>query len=259
MRLASLLRLAFKRQTVQHIANWFSVFWQESAEGTGTYGYTLILGLEMTLYISVIAVAVAFVFGSVVGVLRTLPSPLAKRISGAYVEFFRNIPLLAQLFLWYFVLPELLPSSMGLWLKQLPNANFYTAAIGLGLFMSARVAEQLRAGIGSMPRGQKMAATALGLTTVQSYRYILLPMAYRIIFPPLTSELLNTIKNSSVALTIGVAELTQSARNMDSYTFQTFQAFTAATIIYLILNIFVTYVMRFVEREVAVPGFISGK
>ncbi len=244
---------------MEKIANWFSIFWQESAEGTGTYAYTLLLGLELTIYISAIAATVALAAGSIVGVLRTLPSPLARRISGAYVEFFRNIPLLAQLFVWYFVLPELLPPSIGTWLKQLPNANFYTAAIGLGLYMSARVAEQLRAGIGSMPRGQTMAATALGLTTVQAYRHVLLPMAYRIIFPPLTSELLNTVKNSSVALTIGVAELTQAARNMDSYTFQTFQAFTAATLLYLALNIGVTYVMRFIEREIAVPGFIAGK
>jgi len=244
---------------VDRIVNWFSVFWQDSTEGTGTYAYTLLLGLKLTLYISAIAVVVALIFGSIVGVMRTLPSPLARRISGAYVEFFRNIPLLVQLFLWYFVLPELVPPSIGTWLKQLPNANFYTAAIGLGFYMSARVAVQLGAGIGSMPRGQKMAATALGLTTAQTYTNVLLPMAYRIIFPPLTSELLNTIKNSSVALTIGVAELTQSARNMDSYTFQTFQAFTAATVIYLLLNICVTYAMRFVEREIAVPGFIAAK
>jgi glutamate/aspartate transport system permease protein len=244
---------------VEKIIKWFSVFWQESAEGTGTYAYTLLLGLELTLEISVIAAIVALVFGSVMGVMRTLPSPLARRLSGAYVELFRNIPLLAQLFIWYFVLPELVPERIGLWLKQLPNANFYTAAVGLGLYMSARVAEQLKAAIGSMPRGQKMAATALGLTTVQAYRTVLLPMAFRIIFPPLTSELLNTIKNSSVALTIGVAELTQSARNMDSYTFQTFQAFTAATLIYLTLNICVTYGMRLIEREIAVPGFIAGK
>jgi glutamate/aspartate transport system permease protein len=244
---------------VEKIVKWFSVFWQESAEGTGTYAYTLLLGLELTLEISVIAAIVSLVFGSIMGVMRTLPSPLARRVSGAYVELFRNIPLLAQLFIWYFVLPELVPERIGLWLKQLPNANFYTAAIGLGLYMSARVAEQLKAAIGSMPRGQRMAATALGLTTVQSYRTVLLPMAFRIIFPPLTSELLNTVKNSSVALTIGVAELTQSARNMDSYTFQTFQAFTAATLIYLVLNICVTYGMRFIEREIAVPGFIAGK
>ncbi len=244
---------------MDRITQWLSVFWEESAEGTGTYADTLLLGLQVTLSISLIAAGLAFLLGSFVGVLRTLPSPLARRLSGAYVEFFRNIPLLAQLFLWYFVLPEILPRAIGSWLKQFPNANFYTAAIGLGLYMSARVAEQLKAGIGSMPRGQRFAATALGLTTFQMYRHVLLPMAYRIIFPPLTSELLNTIKNSSVALTIGVAELTQAARNMDSYTFQTFQAFTAATAIYLILNVIVTLIMAAVERRAAVPGFIAGK
>jgi glutamate/aspartate transport system permease protein len=241
------------------ITKWFSVFWQQSAEGTGTYAYTLFLGLKLTLYISLIAAIVALTLGSVVGVLRTLPSPFWKRVSGAYVEFFRNIPLLAQLFVWYFVLPEIVPEAIGTWLKQLPDANFYTAAFGLGLFMSARVAEQLKAAIQSMPRGQKMAATALGLTTSQSYRFVMLPVAFRIIFPPLTSELLNTIKNSSVALTIGAAELTQSARNMDSYTFQTFQAFTAATLIYLLLNISITSIMHAVERSIAVPGFIARK
>jgi glutamate/aspartate transport system permease protein len=245
--------------SLDKFVKWFSVFWQESAEGTGTYAYTLLLGLKLTIYMSVVAAAVALIAGSFVGVLRTLPSPLLQRISGAYVEFFRNIPLLAQLFLWYFVLPELLPEKAGTWLKQLPDANFFTAAIGLGLYMSARVAEQLKAAIQSMPRGQKMASTALGLTTAQSYRYVLLPVGFRIIFPPLTSELLNTIKNSSVALTIGVAELTQSARNMDSYTFQTFQAFTAATVIYLILNICVTSVMQGIERGIAIPGFIAKK
>ena len=241
------------------IINWLSVFREDSAEGTGTYAHTLLLGLQLTISISAIAIAVALVMGSIVGVMRTLPSPLARRASGAYVEFFRNIPLLVQLFLWYFVLPELLTPAAGLWLKQLPFANFYTAAAGLGLFTSARIAEQLRAAIQSMPRGQTFAATAVGLTTVQSYRMVLLPMAYRIIFPPLTSEVLNAIKNSSVALTIGVVELTQSARNMDSYTFQTFQAFTAATLIYLVMNLFVTLIMRSIERRIAVPGFVAGK
>ncbi len=230
-----------------------------SALGTGSYAYTLLLGLKLTFLISLIAASLALALGSIAGVMRTLPSPLARRVSAAYVEFFRNIPLLVQLFLWYFVLPELLPHSVGMWLKQLPGGNFYTAAIGLGFFMSARVAEQLRAAIDAMPRGQKMAATALGLTTVQAYRYVLLPMAYRIVFPPLTSELLNTVKNSSVALTIGVAELTQSARNLNDLTFQTFQIFTAATVIYLVLNICVTYIMRFIERDIAVPGLAAGK
>jgi glutamate/aspartate transport system permease protein len=125
--------------------------------------------------------------------------------------------------------------------------------------MSARVAEQLRAGITSLPRGQGMAATALGLTALQTYRYILLPMAFRIIMPPLTSEFLNTIKNTSVAITIGLIELTAEARSMQEFSFQVFEAFTAATLLYLLVNVVVVIAMRFLERGLAVPGTIAGK
>src|ERR1700740_2833368 len=169
------------------------------------------------------------------------------------------MPLLVQLFLWFFVLPEILPQAWGLWLKQMPNAPFYTAAVGIGLFMSARVAEQTRAGISSLPRGQKLAATALGLTTVQTYRYVLLPMAFRIILPPLTSEFLSTIKNTAVGITIGLVELTGQARSMQEFSFQVFEAFTAATLMYLLRNYAVVTGMRLLERRVAIPGYIAGK
>src|SRR5262245_32907786 len=195
--------------------------------------------------------------GSLVGVIRTTPSPWLVRLGNAYVEVFRNIPLLVQMFLWYFVLPELLPTDIGDWLKQLPNASFYTAVVALGFYTSSRVAEQVRAGITSLARGQRWAAQALGLTLPQAYAYVLLPMAYRIILPPLTSEFLNVIKNSAVALTIGLMELTARARAMQEFSFQVFEAFTAATIIYIVINIIVTFAMRWVERETAVPGYIS--
>ena len=219
----------------------------------------LLWGLVVTIETSIFAWIIALVFGAVIGVMRTLPSKSAARIGFVYVEFFRNMPLLVQLFLWFFVLPELLPSSWGTWLKQLRSGPFYTAAIGIGLFMSARVAEQLRAAIGSLPRGQKFAATALGLTTAQAYRYVLLPIAFRIIMPPLTSEFLNTIKNTSVAITIGLVELTGEAKSMQEFSFQVFEAFTAATVLYLAINIVVVIAMRWLERAVAVPGYISGK
>lgn len=227
--------------------------------GTGTYLDMLLAGLVVTVKVSVLAWIIALVSGTVIGVLRTLPSRTASWIGFCWVEFFRNMPLLVQLFLWFFVLPELLPKSAGLWLKQLPNAPFWTAAVGVGLFMSARVAVQLQAGIGSLPRGQKQASTALGLTTVQTYRYVLLPMAFRIILPPLTSEFLNTIKNSAVAITIGLIELTGQARSMQEFSFQVFEAFTAATVLYLLLNFVVVTAMRLLERYVAIPGYITGK
>jgi glutamate/aspartate transport system permease protein len=238
--------------------NW-RIFWEPAPNGTGTYLDMLLSGLLLTIETAICAWIIALVFGSVIGVLRTLPSKAASGIGFAWVEFFRNMPLLVQLFLWFFVLPEILPHAWGLWLKQIPNAPFYTAAIGIGLFMSARVAEQTRAGVNSLPRGQKLAATALGLTTAQTYRYVLLPMAFRIILPPLTSEFLNTIKNTSVAITIGLIELTGEARSMQEFSFQVFEAFTGATVLYLLINIVVVIAMRYLERAVAVPGYITGK
>jgi glutamate/aspartate transport system permease protein len=240
--------------------NWnWHIFFEPNPMGTGTYLDMLLSGLVLTIKTALLAWIIALVAGSIVGVLRTLPSRTAQWIGFLYVEFFRNMPLLVQLFLWFFVLPELLPRAAGLWLKQLPNAPFWTAAVGVGLFMSARVAVQLGAGIASLPRGQKQAATALGLTTVQTYRYVLLPMAFRIILPPLTSEFLNTIKNTAVAITIGLIELTGQARSMQEFSFQVFEAFTAATVIYLMVNFIVVTFMRVLERRVAIPGYITGK
>ena len=238
--------------------NWH-IFFEPSPSGTGTYLDMLLAGLLLTIETSLFAWIIALAFGAVVGVMRTLPSKTASFIGFVYVEFFRNMPLLVQLFIWFFVLPELLPHAWGLWLKQMPHAPFYTAAIGIGLFMSARVAVQTGAGINSLPRGQRLAATALGLTTAQTYRYVLLPMAFRIIMPPLTSEFLATIKNTSVAITIGLIELTGAARAMQEFSFQVFEAFTGATVLYLLVNIVVVVAMRFLERALAVPGYISGK
>ena len=240
--------------------NWnWRIFFEPAPNGTGTYLDMLLSGLVLTIETALVAWIIALVTGSIVGVLRTLPSKSASWAGFCYVEFFRNMPLLVQLFLWFFVLPELLPQSAGLWLKQIPYAPFYTAAVGIGLFMSARVAVQLEAGIGSLPRGQKQAATALGLTTLQNYRYVLLPMAFRIVLPPLTSEFLSTIKNTAVAITIGLIELTGQARAMQEFSFQVFEAFTGATVLYLLINIVVVIGMRMLERAVAIPGYISGK
>jgi len=238
--------------------NWnWGILFEVSPEGKGTYLDMLLSGLVWTLTTAFFAWIVALTLGVCIGVLRTLPSKAGRGFGACYVELFRNIPLLVQLFLWYFVIPELVPQAIGDWLKQLPNAAFYTAVVGLGLFMSARVAEQIRSGILSLPKGQQMAATAMGMTTAQTYRYILLPMVFRVILPPLTSELLNTIKNTSVALTIGLMELTARARSMQEFSFQVFEAFTVATILYLITNMVVTFAMRKLEKSVAVPGYLG--
>lgn len=235
----------------------WGIFFELSPDGSHTYLALLLSGAMWTLATALCAWGLALTFGSIIGVMRTAPVPALARFANAYVELFRNIPLLVQMFLWYFVLPEVVPRAAGTWLKQLPDAAFYTAVVALGFYTSARVAEQVRAGILSMPRGQRLASLALGLTLPQTYGYVLLPMAYRIILPPLTSEFLNIIKNSAVALTIGLMELTAQARSMSEFSFQVFEAFTAATVIYIVINIVVTFAMRRVERAVAVPGFIG--
>jgi glutamate/aspartate transport system permease protein len=240
--------------------NWnWNIFFEVSPDGADTYLWTLLNGTLWTLATALSAWVIAFVLGSLVGIMRTTPIRPLVWLGNAYVELFRNIPLLVQMFLWYFVLPELVPRDIGLWLKQVPNSAFYTAVVALGLYTSARIAEQIRAGIGSLPGGQRMAGLALGLTLPQTYRFVLLPMVFRIMLPPLTSEFLNIIKNSAVALTIGLLELTARARAMQEFSFQIFEAFTAATIIYLIINVTVVFLARLLERWVSVPGLIAAK
>jgi glutamate/aspartate transport system permease protein len=240
--------------------NWnWGIFFQPAPDGTGIYLWWLVAGLGWTLATALAAWVIALGFGSVLGVMRTTPTMWMVRFGNWYVELFRNIPLLVQMFLWFFVLPELLPQALGEAIKQMPPpwAAYVPAVLCLGFYTAARVAEQVRAGIQSLPRGQNMAGTALGLTMPQAYRYVLLPQAYRIVMPPLTSEFLNIIKNSSVALTIGLMELTARARAMQEFSFQVFEAFTAATIIYILVNIVVVFFMRWLERRIAVPGLIA--
>jgi glutamate/aspartate transport system permease protein len=236
--------------------NW-AVLWEMSPYGKSTYLGTLWAGLYWTLATAACAMAIALILGMLAGTLRTMPNRWVVRFANAYVELIRNVPLLVQMFLWFFVMPELVPEKFGLWLKALPESAFVTAVLCLGLFHSARVAIQISAGIDSLSAGQRTAARALGLTLPQTYRYVLLPMAFRVVLPPLTSECMNVIKNTAVALTIGLVELTASARSMSEFTFQIFEAFAATTLMYLLVNALVVVVMRWVERRVAVPGFIG--
>ncbi|HKU45585.1 MAG TPA: amino acid ABC transporter permease, partial [Burkholderiales bacterium] len=211
--------------------NW-KVLLDTEPGGTGSYLQYLIVGLGWTLATALIAWVLALSIGAVVGTLRTTRFTWAVRLGNLYVEIFRNIPLIVQMFLWFFVVPELLPTELGDWIKQRPPpwSMFWTAVVCLGIFTSVRVAEQVRAGINSLPRGQRMAAIANGMSEAQAYRYVILPQAFRIILPPLTSEFMNIIKNSSVALTIGLLELTGRARAMQEFSFKVFEAFTAATV-----------------------------
>jgi glutamate/aspartate transport system permease protein len=237
----------------------WGIFLSAEPGGTGTYLKYLVVGLGWTLATALAAWVIALAIGSVVGTLRTTPYKWVVRLGNAYVEIFRNVPLIVQMFLWFFVVPELLPKGLGDWVKQMPPpwGSYLPAVMCLGLYTSVRIAEQVKSGIGSLSRGQGMAGTALGLTLGQSYRFVLLPQAFRIVLPPLTSEFMNVIKNSSVALTIGLLELTGRARAMQEFSFKVFEAFAAATVIYLLTNLVVVIGMRALEKKVRVPGLIS--
>ena len=241
--------------------NWrWGVFLDPVPSGGGTYLGWMIAGLEMTVAVSLTAWLIALVVGSMMGVLRTVPNRLLSGIATVYVEVFRNIPLLVQLFIWYFVVPEIVPRPLGEAMKRAnPLAQQFLASMFcLGLFTAARVCEQVRAGIESLSRGQRSAALALGLTLPQTYRHVLMPMAFRIIVPPLTSELLNIFKNSAVASTIGLLELAAQGRQLVDYTAQPYESFIAVTLAYVAINVVLMLVMRVVEGRARVPGFIGG-
>jgi glutamate/aspartate transport system permease protein len=236
----------------------FSFLSQPAFSGGGTYFDWVITGIKWTMLVSLCAWVIAFTVGSVLGVMRTTKVVWLKGLATVYVELFRNIPLLVHMFIWYFVMPELVPKSLGLWMKQgMPMPEFWSAVFALGFYTASRVAEQVRSGIESIPRGQTHAALATGLTMPQVYRYLLLPMGYRIVVPPLTSEFLTIFKNSSVALTIGVLELTAQARTISEYTFRTFEIFTLATVVYVVITLAVVVIMQFVETKIRVPGYIG--
>ena len=240
--------------------NW-GIFLQPSATGDDTYLGWMLAGLQMTVTLSLSAWVLALLFGAVIGVLRTVPNRWLSILATTWVELFRNVPLLVQLFIWYFVLPELLPEAWGNAFKQSnPVFQMFAASLlCLGLFTSARVAEQVRAGINSLPRGQKNAGLALGFTLGQTYRYVLLPMAFRLVVPPLTSEFLNIFKNSAVCSTIGLLELAAQGRQLVDYTAQPFESFIAVTVAYVAINVIVMSLMKKLEDKVRVPGYMGGK
>ncbi len=237
----------------------WDIFLSAVPTGETTYLGWMLSGLQVTVALSLAAWCLALVIGTLMGVLRTVPQRGLARLAAGYVEIFRNIPLLVQLFIWYFVLPELLPVSIGDAIKQLhPVIQQFTAALlCLACFTGARVSEQVRAGIQSLPPGQRQAGLALGLTLPQTYRHILLPLALRRMLPPLTSEFLNVFKNSAVCSTIGLLELAAQGRQLVDYTAQPYESFIAVTLLYIAINILVMLGMRRVENRARVPGYLG--
>jgi glutamate/aspartate transport system permease protein len=215
----------------------WSAFNDVASDGISTYAHNLLCGAGWTVATALVAAVIALVVGVVVGLLRVSTNRFRQNAGAVYVELFRDIPLLVQIFIWYFVVPELLPHALGTWIKALEYGSFVTASLSIGFYTAARVAEQTRAAITAMPKGQLMAGLALGLTRTEVFRLIILPQAFRMMIPPLTSELVNLVKNTSIGMTIGLMELTARAREMQETTFHTFEAFSAATAGYLLINL----------------------
>lgn len=230
--------------------NWdWSVFLNDDGSGR-TYLAWMFDAWAWTLAVAFGAWLVAVSVGALVGTLRTLSGPRwLVALAGVWVEVFRNIPLLVQIFLWYFVVPKLVPA-----LQQVPS--FLLVVLGLGFFTSARIAEQFRAGIQTLPRGQRYAGMAMGFTTVQTYRYVLLPMALRIILPPLTSESMNLLKNSSVAFAVSIAELTMFAMQAQEETSRGVEIYLAVTVLYALSAFVINRLMAWLERRLRIPGMV---
>jgi glutamate/aspartate transport system permease protein len=239
--------------------NW-GVLLQPVATGEpSTYLGWLATGFLNTLVLTLLAWILAMIVGSLFGIMRTLPNRFAAALGTAYVSVFRNVPLIVQFFIWYFVVPELLPTSVGDWIKGLaPYTQFFVVSIfSLGIYTGSRVCEQVRAGINALPKGQKNAGLALGFTLAQTYRHILLPVTYRTIIPPLTSEFLIVSKNSAVASTIGLLELSGQARQLVDYTAQPYESFICVTLAYVALNFIIIRLMGWIRNRTSLPGLMG--
>ena len=224
--------------------------WQVFLQDTGggrTYLEWLMSAWGWTALVSVLSLIVAVAVGSLMGILRTTPRKLLVAIGETWTELFRNIPLLVQIVLWYHVLPSIFLS-----LRAVPSLVLVVFA--LGFFTSARISEQVKAGIQSLPKGQRYAGLAMGLTLPQTYRYVLMPAAFRIVIPPLTSEAMNIIKNSSVAFAVSIAELTMFAMQAQEETSRGIEVYLAVTGLYFISAFVVNRLALWIEQRVQVPG-----
>ena len=227
--------------------------WQVFLQDTGggqSYLEWMLSAWGWTLSVAACALVVALTVGSLMGILRTTPNRWFVWLGNAWTELFRNIPLLVQIFLWYHVIP-----SMFLVLRGVPS--FVLVVLALGFFTSARIAEQVKAGIQTLPKGQTYAGLAMGLTLPQTYRYVILPMAFRIIIPPLTSESMNIVKNSSVAFAVSIAELTMFAMQAQEETSRGIEVYLAVTGLYIISAFAINRLMSVIEKKTRIPGFIA--
>lgn len=241
--------------------NW-GVLFDKTGIGNEIYLDWMITGIGWLFVIGLIAWTIAMVIGSMLGIMRTLPNKHAQRFAASYVVLFRNVPLLVQLFIWYYILPNYLNDSMKQWWFHdlSPNTSaLISASIGLGLFTAARVCEQVRTGIQSLPKGQSHAAYALGFNTKEVYKTVLLPQSFRVILPPLSSELTNCFKNASIASLVGVAELINQTKTIAEYTQSNFEIYVYATFVYILVNLALFSFMNYLEHRLRIPGLMANK
>jgi glutamate/aspartate transport system permease protein len=227
----------------------WAIFFQDNGGGQ-TYLEWLMHAWGWTLSVALLALVIALILGSLIGILRTVPSRGLTFFGEAWTELFRNIPLIVQLFIWYFVVPRVFPL-----MSQVPG--FLLAVFGLGFFTSARIAEQIKAGIQALPKGQRYAGLAMGLTLWQTYRYVIMPMAFRIVIPPITSESMNIIKNSSVAFAVQIAELTFFAQQAAEETSHGIEVYLAVTLLYFVSAFIINRIAVFIEHKLVVPGMVG--
>jgi len=221
------------------------------------YGTWLLQGIWLTLKIGFLGWIIALFTGIVIGTLRVTPWRWLRFLSAAYTEVFRNVPFLVQLFFWYYAGPMIFGQHLGRLINQIVGLNYYVAIIALGLYTASRVAEHMRAGFASISRDQYQAVLSTGMTHAQMYRHVIIPYALRIIIPPLTTEFLTIFKNSSIAMTIGVAEITFMSYRIDADTYHGLEATTGAMAIYLLLGLTVVKMMNIVETRFKIPGLIG--
>ncbi len=205
----------------------------------------LLDGVVMTMALTAVSLCLAVVIGLVVCLARLSRLPVVSKVAVFYIEVIRGTPLLLQLFYIYYALPD-----VGI---RLPA--FQAGVAGLSINFGAYLAELFRAGIQSIPEGQTQAAKSVGMTSLQSTRYVILPQAFRVIFPALGNYALVMVKESSLAAVLSVRELMRAGELLASSTFQTMKVFTLVGVIYLVVSYALSLSFRHCERKLKVPGF----
>lgn len=214
----------------------------------GEYLDWFLIGIATTLALAVAAWCLGMVLGIVLTLIRMVPFKPCEWLVMLYVEYHRNVPLLVQILVWYFGIAQLLPRPARIWMNN-HHGEFLFAAIALGLCSAAYVSEDLRSGIRSIPRTQYEASRSIGFGYLATMRWVILPQAFRLIVLPLINQSLLLFKNTSLAMAVGVGELTYQTRQVDSYTFKTFDAFAVATIIYLLISFAIMALGSFAEKR----------